>query len=115
MLKFIVDESCGIKLAEALQREGYDTVPVIGTMTGTQDREILEKAFREERIVITNDKDFGELVYRQGLDHAGVILLRLEEDSPIARISIVKKTILRFQGKLKGRFVVATEKKIRVR
>jgi len=114
-LRFIIDENCGVKLSEALNSEGYDSIPVIRSMAGAPDILVLERAEREERIVITSDKDFGELIYKQGLAHHGVILLRLETDEPAARITVVRRVILRSQGNLKGRFVVATEKKIRIR
>jgi len=45
-----------------------------------EDHEVLEIARAEDRILITNDKDFGELIYRQQLEHTGVILFRLRDE-----------------------------------
>ena len=90
-------------------------VSVIAEMAGSSDEIILKWAHKNNRIIITNDKDFGELIYRQGLLHSGVILLRLEEDAPEKRFEVIKKVLLRFEGKLKEKFIVATEKKIRLR
>ena len=60
-------------------------------------------------------KDFGELIHRQKLSHNGIILLRLEEDTPSKRIKIVKNVIDRFGESLKGKFFVASEKGFRIR
>ncbi len=53
MLKFLVDESTGKKVAQAIQEEGYDTISVIDEMRGAGDFEIIKKAIREERIIVT--------------------------------------------------------------
>jgi len=44
------------------------------------DKDIIVKDYIEKRVIITNDKDFGEMVYRTGKTHAGVILLRLGDE-----------------------------------
>lgn len=114
-IKFLIDESCGVKVVKALQEEAWNVVGIVGPMKGAKDEEVLKKACEEDRILITNDKDFGELIYHQKLPHKGVILLRLEGDFPEARFITIKRVVLRFQGKLKGKYVVATERKIRLR
>lgn len=80
-----------------------------------KDIEILDIALREKRILVTNDKDFGELIIRKKLSHCGVVLLRLEKDNPKKRIDVIKDAIDRFEEKIKGRFLVASEKGLRIR
>jgi len=79
------------------------------------DDEILELARAEQRILITNDKDFGELVFRGGLEHHGVLLLRLQDERPSHRVQIVDFVMKNHADRLAGNFAVATEKSLRIR
>ena len=115
MLRFLVDESSGRKLSKALTDGGHDAVFVGNIMLGSKDEQVLEKAVQENRILITNDKDFGELIFRQGKPSTGLILLRLRSDSPKSRILYTNILIRRFGDDLTGSFVILTEKKIRMR
>jgi predicted nuclease of predicted toxin-antitoxin system len=92
-LKFLIDESTGAQVAAALQAAGYDAMYVGQMMPGAKDKAILAQAHAEGRILVTNDKDFGERVYRSREPHAGVILLRLRRDVPRRRIAILRKLI----------------------
>lgn len=115
MLKFMIDESSGSFVAEELQKDGFDTISVIKVMPGVKNGTLLIKAKKEERILITNDKDFGELIYRQKESTHGIILLRLANDIPRTRISVLRKIIRAYGEKLERKFTVATETKIRIR
>ncbi len=70
---------------------------------------------RRRSWLVTNDKDFGELVFRSGQAHAGVILLRLHDESPSNRTRVVQAVLQQCGEALPGRFVVATDTHIRVR
>ncbi|WP_459872942.1 DUF5615 family PIN-like protein [Endothiovibrio diazotrophicus] len=65
-------------------------------------------------MLITNDKDFGELVYRERAVHAGVILLRLQNERRTNKIAVLEKVLANHGERLPGRFVVATEERIRI-
>lgn len=80
-MKFIVDENAGPSVAKWLIANGYDAFSVYEEAPGISDEEILKKAFEEGCIVITSDKDFGELVFRDNLPHKGIILMRLVNES----------------------------------
>ncbi len=77
-MKFLVDECTGPSVATWLQDNGYEVFSVYEDARGAEDDIILQKAFEENWVLITNDKDFGDKVYRNGRLHKGVILLRLE-------------------------------------
>jgi len=68
-----------------------------------------------KRPVITNDKDFGELIFRSGYPHSGVILLRLHDESPANRIRVVKTVVEQYASRLKRHFTVATDTDVRIR
>lgn len=101
-MKFITDENLGIKIPQFLKSLGYDVISVIEVALSKPDTDILKLANEENRILLTTDKDFGELVFKEKLIHSGVILLRLKDES----VENKKKVILRelksgrnFQGK----------------
>jgi predicted nuclease of predicted toxin-antitoxin system len=114
-MKFLVDESADARLATHLRRLGHDAKTVASDyQPGLEDQEVLAIALREERILITNDRDFGELVYRLGLPHAGVILLRLSTTSLPAKTARLDAILAKHAGSL-TRFVVVTERSVRLR
>jgi predicted nuclease of predicted toxin-antitoxin system len=75
----------------------------------------LARAESEARILITNDKDFGALVFRSGQAHQGVVLLRLRDETPANRVRVLKAVLEQYADRLVGRFTVATEGRIRMR
>ena len=114
-MKFIVDECTGMAVAEYLRGTGYDVSVVAEIMPQAEDHAILTKAVKEGRILITNDKDFGELIFRRGYSHHGVLFLRLQDDSAANRIRVVKAVLDQYTDFLKMNFLVATEKQVRIR
>lgn len=79
------------------------------------DKEILERAVSEGRMVITMDKDFGELVYNSGLPHAGVLLLRLESASSNEKVKVVEHIFNNYSEKLLNKFCVYKNGKLRIK
>jgi len=115
LLKFMVDESTGKKVAQALKHKYSDTISVIDEMPGAKDREIIERAIEEQRILITNDKDFGELVFRHAFSVRGVVLLRLKEESWKNKVRVLTKVLEKCEKQLEAHFIVATEGTVRKR
>ena len=76
-MQFIVDESTGAAVVEYLRGLGHNVLAVAETMPQADDSDILARAAGEGRILVTNDKGFGELVFRNGQVHSSVVLLRL--------------------------------------
>ncbi len=115
MLKFLIDESSGKKLHKFLVEKGYDAEFVTDLMGGVSDQEILGYCEKKGRILVTNDKDFGELIFRLNRPASGVILLRLKVDYPASRQKFVLNLIKNFPDRLKTSFSVVTEGKVRIR
>lgn len=113
-LKFLVDECVGIIVARWLQENYSDVVSILDGMSGTKDSTILEKACTENRIVITNDKDFGDLVFQKKMPHTGVILLRLQNDSSKNRIAALEKLFEAHFHELQDNFTVISDVGIRI-
>ena len=76
VLRFLADESCDFAVVRALRAEGYDVLAVSEVTYRSDDRELIDQAYRERRILLTEDKDFGWLVYASHVDSSGVILIR---------------------------------------
>lgn len=82
-MKFLLDESAEFRLAAHLQAAGHDVTAIAHDYPPSlKDRDVLQIAVNERRVVITNDLDFGELVVRHKLPHAGIVLFRLR-DAPL--------------------------------
>lgn len=76
-MRFLVDASSPARFIAHLQSLGHDVTRIASDYpAGISDTEVLTVAFRERRILITNDRDFGDLVFRQNLPQAGVIFFR---------------------------------------
>ena len=73
-MRFLVDECTGSLVAQKLRELHHDVFSVYDETPGLDDESIIEKAYRGNYILITNDKDFGELVFRMRKPHKGVVL-----------------------------------------
>ena len=112
-MRFMVDECTGPTVARWLRDESHDVFSVYDEARGMADDDILGKAYAENWILITNDKDFGEKVYRNKLRHRGVIFLRLHDERPASKIYAIEKLLDGFGDQLAGAFVVVTETHVR--
>lgn len=75
-MNFVADESCAGPVVRALREAGHDVVAIAEVAKGATDEEVLNRALNEKRVLITEDRDFGELVYAHGRPSTGVILVR---------------------------------------
>jgi predicted nuclease of predicted toxin-antitoxin system len=113
--KLLLDENIGKLVTGFLREQGYDVLSILEEFPGIKDKEVLVKAVREDRILVTLDKDFGTLVYHYSRKHVGVILLRLKKESA-THISTALLTVLtNYSEQLMGRFITASENQIRIR
>jgi predicted nuclease of predicted toxin-antitoxin system len=79
-MRFLVDECTGPAVARWLRDQSHDVFSVYEAARGMTDDDVLDKAYSESWILITNDKDFGEKVYRERKPHHGIIFLRLQDE-----------------------------------
>ena len=114
-LKFLVDAGVGRKVEQWLSTSGHDVKTVRAIDPKMPDQTILQIAVEESRIVVTMDKDFGQLVYRAEQAHAGVLLLRLEEATSEEKVHVVAQIIQDHADKLEGRFSVYQSGRLRIR
>ena len=89
-------------------------ISVYDEIGGADDKEVIRKANEQNRILITNDKDFGELVFREKKQHKGVVLLRLEDERAANKIAVLKHLLEKYEKSLPGDFIVVTETTVRI-
>lgn len=114
-MRFLLDESADYPLAEFLHQLGHDVTAIAHDYPqALSDEDVLAIAVREQRILIANDRDFGELVFRHHHPHAGVILFRLGAESIETKQLWLLHVLEQYQDQLEH-FLVITEQRIRVR
>ena len=114
-MRFLVDENLGRRLVDALRDRGHDVAWVVERMQGRSDVDILVLANAEERILITNDPDFGALVFHDRIACRGVVLLRIHDASFETARGMTLAAIEQYSDQLIGRFSVITDQSIRIR
>ena len=114
-LKFLVDVGVGKGIEEYLNEKGYDTKAVRDIDPGMEDEEIIRIAVSEDRMIITMDKDFGELVYHSSIEHSGVLLLRLEDATGTEKLQVVKHILSNYANRIRDCFCVFQKDKFRIR
>jgi predicted nuclease of predicted toxin-antitoxin system len=115
-MKFLLDQSADFRLIPHLRQLGHD-VHVISRNypPGLPDEDVLAIAREERRILIVADRDFGELIFHQGVAHAGVIFFRLPGASLQAKIEQITTALTNYAEELKrGEFLVVTPGQIRI-
>ena len=114
-MRLLVDVGVGTAVEGLLRECGHDVLAVRDVDPRLPDAQVLARALRERRLVITMDKDFGDLVYRRGLAHTGVLLLRLEDATGEEKRAVVRAIFEQYGEGLPGRFSVYQDGRLRMR
>ena len=113
-LRFLADESCDFAVVRTLRAAGYDVLAVSEVMTRSVDRALIEQSGREGRILLTEDKDFGWLVFASHVDSPGVIFMRFPGNAR-QTLALAVANVVQEQGeRLTGAFVVVEPGQIRI-
>ncbi|GAK50877.1 hypothetical protein U14_02118 [Candidatus Moduliflexus flocculans] len=114
-IKFLIDVGVGKEVENYIGQQGYDMKAIRLLDPGMPDEEIILLAYREERMVITMDKDFGELVYHGTKKHCGVLLLRLEDAAGTEKARVIASILQYHAAQLDSHFCVFQKGKLRIR
>ena len=114
-MNLLADEGIDKPVVDALRQAGFDVQYVLESNPGADDELILSIANTQQRILLTQDKDFGELVYRLRTSHSGVILIRLAGLSPSLKAEIVRNMLLEHQTELQNAFTIIQPNAMRIR
>ena len=117
MARLLVDENIFRQIVELLASAGHDVVWARERYRGFKDESLLAVAFSEDRIVVSEDRDFGELVFRRGLRCIGVVLIKVAEfdGSTAAKAGNIVSAFDMLGASIRGRFTVIEPGRIRQR
>lgn len=115
MINFVADESVDFDLISALRSKNYEIISILEDFSGVSDTKVLEIAVQNKAILLTEDKDFGELVIRLKLEHFGILLIRLEGMNLIDKREVLLKAIMNHQKDMIQNFSVLSSKQLRIR
>lgn len=114
-MRFLFDQSTDRRLGPMLRQHGHDVLTVSVDYPGSlPDYQVLAIARQERRILVTQDRDFGELIFRYRRAHTGVIFLRFPPMELNAKLARLLHVIDNYADQLR-QFVVVTERRVRVR
>lgn len=114
-MNVLADECVAVGVVAQLRADGHDVEAVVDAAAGAADDDVLARAAAAGRVLLTADKDFGELVYRLGRAHAGVVLLRLAGMAGADRADLVSAVFRDRAADLPGNFTVVEPDAVRVR
>ena len=114
-MRWLADECVSARLVKLLREAGHDVAYVAEMAAGASDTDLIGLARRENRLLLTDDKEFGELVIRRRWAVPGLILMRIASDDPQARWKRLQAAIVRFNESFYGRYVVIEESRFRIR
>jgi predicted nuclease of predicted toxin-antitoxin system len=114
-VRWLADECLDAELVRRLRGAGHDVVYVPEFASGMTDAEVLRRAYDEHRLLLTEDKDFGELVFRLHLPVRGLVLLRVDPERHLLKWVRLESAVQRFGQSLFGRYVVIQEARFRSR
>jgi predicted nuclease of predicted toxin-antitoxin system len=112
-MKFLADAHIGRAMTAYLLALGHDVLHAATLPLKLSDSAILRRAADDVRIVLTADKDFGELCFLRLIPCSGVVLLRLSASSEVERLDIFRRLWPAIEQNVVGHFVVVTDKSVR--
>ena len=114
-MRLLADESCDFAVVRALRSAGHDLRAVAEVAPSAADEVVLDLAVRDKRVLLTEDKDFGQWVYANKRATGGVLLLRYPATARRTMPAAVVRLIDRHGGRLVGCFVVVQPGRVRIR
>lgn len=114
-MNLVADESVDLPIVLRLRRDGHDVVAIAELSPGVTDDVVLQEANSHAAVLLTGDKDFGELVYRLKQLHHGVVLFRLAGLPPDVKAEIVSEAFTLHEGEFSEAFTVISPGAIRIR
>jgi predicted nuclease of predicted toxin-antitoxin system len=113
-MNFVADESCAGPVIRALREAGHDVLAIAEIARGATDEQVLERALAEKRVLITEDRDFGELVYARGRSSAGVILLKFPSRARRSAPATAVEAVAKLGSRLRDAFAVVEPGRVRI-
>jgi predicted nuclease of predicted toxin-antitoxin system len=114
-MRWLADECVSAALVAHLRAMGHDVSYIAELAPAEADSSVMAHAQREARLLLTEDKDFGELVFRRGGAVPGLVLIRIDPERATLTSGRLDAAITRFGDSLFGRYTVVQEARFRSR
>lgn len=114
-MNILADENNEAEIVDAFRKTGHSVSDIKTTSPGIDDADVLTKASDLDAILLTNDKDFGDLIYRDKRTSHGVILLRFGKLDLAERIDLLLGVLAERESEIDGAFTVVTTTGVRIR
>jgi predicted nuclease of predicted toxin-antitoxin system len=114
-VRWLADECVAAPLVAFLRAKGHDVLYVAEAVAGLSDVDVVALALHETRLLLTEDKDFGDLVFRRERAVPGVVLMRIGPDDFVLKAERLTAAIERYGEGLFGRYMVIEEGRFRSR
>lgn len=115
-MKIVADEGIEARLVFGLREAGFTVLYIAELMPSVPDSIVLEFALNGQSILLTRDKDFGDLVFRDKMSHSGIVLVRLKDTMPTTeKVKIVCEAFKQYIEQFQNAFSVIDENFVRIR
>jgi predicted nuclease of predicted toxin-antitoxin system len=115
-VRWLVDECVAVRLVSSLRAVGHDVIYIAEAAASISDTDVIAFTMRENLVLLTEDKDFGDLVFRRGFSVPGVVLMRIYPNNAELKTVRLAAAINRYGGELFGRYhLVIEERRFRAR
>jgi predicted nuclease of predicted toxin-antitoxin system len=114
-VRILADENISRSIVIWLRAQGHDVLYASESRVQTSDSDLLAEAEDQGYVILTEDKDFGELVFRERRNSHGVVLMRMEDLSAALRLARLKAVWSMIEANMPGKFMVIAETKVRLR
>jgi len=114
-MKFLADAHVSVEMVAMIRTLGHDCLDASAIPPRMPDLDVLRMAAADERVVVTSDKDFGELLFVHGIACPGIVLIRVafaDEKDRVVRVRSAWPIVL---SRLPGSFVTITTSRVRAR
>jgi predicted nuclease of predicted toxin-antitoxin system len=111
----LADENIDYPVIKTLRKKGFEIISILEEKPSISDENVLDFSIKIGAILLTNNKDFGDLVVRQGLPHSGIILLRLKKNNLDEISQIIINVLTKFGENLTTQFTVIRDKDVKIR
>lgn len=113
-MRLVADENCDFSVVTDLRLAGYDVASITEQMAGADDERVIDFARSQRRLLLTEDKDFGQLVFAAAKQNSGVILIRYPSSARSALTTAVLKLLSDNGENLYSRFAVLEPGRVRI-
>lgn len=114
-MKIVADEGVDKPIVSTLRAAGFEVRYIAEEIPGAEDPAVLASAADRDCVLVTNDKDFGELVFRRQLSSAGIVLIRLQGLSSLSKGQIVADAFRTHGHEMRDAFTVISPGIVRIR